>query len=58
MMVMVPMVNRFLSDLGVATTVSVAVVGTVAGAVYVAVRLPVPVAVMVPQPGLQVGRSG
>lgn len=55
---MVPMVNRFLSALGVATTVSVAVVGTVAGAVYVAVRLPVPVGVMVPQPGLQVGRSG
>ena len=53
-MVMVPIVKRVVSALEVATIVSVAVVGTVEGAVYVAAVLPVPVGVMVPQVGLQV----
>jgi hypothetical protein len=51
---MVPIVKRVVSALEVATIVSVAVVGTVEGAVYVAAVLPVPVGVMVPQVGLQV----
>ena len=57
-MVMVPTEKRVVSALDVATIESVAVVGTVEGAVYVAVVLVFPVGVMVPQPGLQLVSEG
>lgn len=57
-MVMVPIVKRVGSALDAATIVSVAVVGTVDGAVYVAAVLVVPVDVMVPQVGLQLVSEG
>jgi len=56
MMVIDPMEKRVVSDLEVATIVSVAVVGTVDGAVYVAVFNPVEL--IVPQVGLQVAKEG
>jgi hypothetical protein len=55
---MVPIEKRVVSALDVATTVSVAVVGTVDGATYLAAVLPVPSGVMVPQVGLQVVSDG
>ena len=58
MMVMVPIEKRVVSDLEVATMISVAVVGTALGAVYVAAVLVVPVAVIVPQVGLQLVSEG
>ena len=52
MMVTTAVAKRVASALDIATTVSIAVVGTVAGARYF------PFASMMPQPGLQDGLAG